>query len=66
MIKITESTEDLAFAVSHPIRAFRARARQLLVAIEHADCPPPPGTDLETFPNLPLRNASELLERRSR
>ena len=54
------SKEDFLFSIFHPIGAIRARVRQVGVAIEHAS--PPPGSSIEDYPNLSVKEAARLLK----
>jgi hypothetical protein len=51
---------NIFWVVAHPVRAVRAKERQVAVSIDHAQ--PPPGTSVEGFPGLPVSTAAKFLE----
>jgi hypothetical protein len=53
------SLAEVAFWITHPFSAARAKSRQIGVKIEHEA--PPPGSTIEEFPQLPLPQAAALL-----
>ena len=55
-------SKDILFTLFHQVDALKAKIRQM-VAIEHAT--PPSGSTIEDFPNLSVKEASELIKRQS-
>lgn len=53
--------ENFLFAILHPKEALHAKERQLGVAIERSQ--PPPGSNIEDFPNLPVKQAAGLMKK---
>lgn len=53
--------ENLLFVILHPKEALHAKERQLGVAIERSQ--PPPGSNIEDFPNLSVKQATGLMKK---
>ena len=56
-------SKDILFTLFHPVDALKARIKQIEVAIEHAT--PPPGSTIEDFPSLSVKEATELIKEKS-